>query len=207
MLINVIEGGDDAFNAVIFGEQHPANRQYFENEIAHIGSISHSLSSIGQQFYSNSQQLFDRYNDADAMRIARAAVRAVKGLYQANVIMPLLEIGHFQQAQPIMQRWVMANPVIRQAYHDNRLDGYSESYVDLYPGMTSDNHYDYRRVMDGVIDETDTCYARFYIDDLVDGDKELTHLEKADILQTWQVAELFYKTGKEDPTSQFNSPL
>ena len=53
----------------------------------------------------------------------------------------------------------MAQPDIRSLYHKGHCDGYSDTYVDMEPGLVGEQHYDYRRVMDGVVEETETGWG------------------------------------------------
>jgi hypothetical protein len=205
-MINLVYGGDDAFDAVVFGEQNPINTAYFQRQVQ---SVANTLNNAGQQFFSNVGEMFDRFNNSDVARIAKAAVRATKTLFMPNQICSIFDLGVMQQAPPVMQRWIMANPVVREAYHNQKCDGFSESYTDMSPKDIGENHYDYRRVMDGVIQEDNNgdSFVHFYMDDLVIGDRQLTHDDKTDVLSTWSIIEMFMKACKEDPTSVWNTSL
>jgi hypothetical protein len=78
-----------------------------------------------------------------------------------------------------------------------------DTYVDVEPGLVGEEHYDYRRVMDGVMQDTEDggWYAKIYVEDLKEGDRDLSHGEKVDILQTWSRLEYLMALNKEDPTS------
>ena len=90
----------------------------------------------------------------------------------------------------LMARYVMANPTIRTLYQQNKCDGYSDSYTDLYPGTIRDDHYDYQRVMDGVVnfDTQDDRWEIKYYTDYSDQDEELSPEDKFTILDTWNAA-------------------
>ena len=143
------------------------------------------------------------------MRVADAALRKVGGLFQPNRIRYLESVSEIQNAPVAMQRWIMAQPDIRAAYHAQRCDGYSPTYVDMYPGQVGANHYDYRQVMHGIAQdhEEDDFKVTFFMDDLEDGDVAPTHLEKVDILSTWDIVQAALKRGKDDPTSPFADQL
>jgi len=205
-MINLIYNHDNAFDAIVYGEQHPANLEFFRQQTR---SLSETLTDAGRNFFSNVQQLHEQFNGSEAMRLTKAAIRASKSLFKPDIISSIFDVGEMQQAQPIMQRFIMANPVIRQMYHDQRCDGFGDSYVDMEPGKISDGHYDYRRVMHGMVQESevDDWTASFYMEDLHEGDKHLTMDEKVDVLQTWEIIEMFMAKGNEDPTSPFNNLL
>lgn len=203
-MINIIHGGTDSFNAVVYGEQNPANLDFFKRSIANVGQ---TLTDIGKQFYSNTSELYERFNGSDAMRLAKAAARAAASLFMPDRIGSIFEMGQFQQAPPVMQRYLMAEPFVRAQYHAQKCDGYSDTYVDREPGLVGDAHYDYRRVMHGVIKDDDESYVKFYIEDLEPGDRHLSHEDKVDIINSWDILKALMKAGGEDPTSPFNSKL
>ena len=205
-MVNFVYGGEDAFNALAYGsEPHPANTAYFQRQIE---NISTTLTDVGRSFYANTQALYDQVNNSDVMRIARAAVRTAKSLFQPNEIRSIFDMGELQNAQPVMQRWIMANPTVREVYHKQLCDGYEGTYVDMSPGLVGEQHYDYRRVMDSIVQESDdTWIVKYYPDELLDGDKELSHDQKVDVLSTWSIVEMFIKAGDRDPTSMFDAKL
>lgn len=203
--MQIISGGLDAWDALAYGEQNPANVNYFKTQLQNIGN---TLTDFGKQFYNDAARIYDSFNGSQAMQVIRNVTKAAKTLFQPNIVKSLFEMDDIQMATMVMQRWIMANPVVRQMYHEQKCEGYSDSYVDAQPGVVGENHYDYRRVMDGVIQEDgDTWFAKFYPDDLLDGDKELIFEEKVDILNTWSIVEMFMAAGEKDPTSQYNSSL
>ena len=162
--MQIVYGGSDAFDALAYGvDQHPANTNYFQRQIE---SISNTLTEVGQTFFANTQMLYDQVNNSETMRIARAAVRTAKSLFQPNQILAISDMYQMQTAPVVMQRWIMANPVVRDKYHKQQIDGYSDSYTDMSPGIIGDQHYDYRRVMNGVIqeDNNDSWSVKFFPD-------------------------------------------
>jgi hypothetical protein len=108
-----------------------------------------------------------------------------------------------------MQRVVMANPVVRQMYTQQRVEGYEGSYIDAYPGTIRDNHYDYQRVMNGLVvfNEKDDWSATTYFEELEENDNELNLFEQTDVVDSWKHLEALLKQGKDDPTSRWNSSL
>jgi hypothetical protein len=101
-----------------------------------------------------------------------------------------------------MQRWVMANPMVRELYHKQRCDGYSSTYTDVSPGDIKENHYDYRRTTDGVMLETTEgdYVTKWYIEELLPSDRHLTNSEKIDIINTWTVVNNALMMKELDPT-------
>lgn len=203
--MNVVYGGTEAFNAIVYQNQHPSNYEYFKNQVSNISS---TLDEVGKRFFNNAQVLYDQINSSEAMRIARAAVNQVKTIFQENTIHYIDKLENLQNACVVMQRWIMANPTVRQQYHLQKCDGYSDTYVDMQPDAIGQKHYDYRRVMNNVIqDEDDSWVVRCYPDELHHGDRELQAHEKFKILSTWEIINLYMEKGEKDPTSIWNNDL
>lgn len=204
--MRIVDGGDLAWGAIAFGEQNPINLSYFKNQF---NSLTTGLNDYARNFYSEVGNIVDKFTNSEAVRSVRNALKSAASLFDNDIIKPLYEMDEFQTATVKMQRWIMANPVVRQSFIDQKCDGFSDSYVDLYPEKIKDTHYDYRRVMNGVaqFDEEDNEHFKFYYEDLVEGDKELSVGEKIDILHTWEIVEMYMKKGAQDPTSQFGASL
>lgn len=204
--MRIVDGGDVAWGAIAFGEQNPINLNYFKNQF---NSLTTGLNDYARSFYSEVGNIVDKFTNSDAVRSVRNALKSAASLFNNDIIKPLYEMEEFQTATVRMQRWIMANPVVRQSFIEQKCDGFSDSYVDIYPGKIKETHYDYRRVMDGVVefDEEDNDFYKHFYEDLVEGDKELSSYEKRDILQTWEIVEAYMKKGAQDPTSQFGASL
>jgi hypothetical protein len=211
-MAQIIDGGNLMFKSLMYGRPHPGTMQFIENQM---GYMSQSLSDAGRRFVEEAQNMYAHLESSNAMRAIRSVGRAVRSLWQLDEIRELNDIGQLQHAPLTMQRWVMAQPQIRSLFHQQRLDGYSDSYVDLAPGQIGEEHYDYRRVMDGmvVVDETPDESGEFgwtattYLEELLPEDSDLMLDEQQDILATWGHLLSSLERGKEDPTSKYNADL
>ena len=209
-MVRVVVGDPADFNAMVYGyERHPGTVNYLENQFSNFGS---TLNEAGKSFFSNAKQVFEDLTSSSAMRAARAALRKAGSIFQRDEIRSIWDLGGIQTAPLAMQRRIMAMPSIRELWNQQRCDGYSDTYVDLYPGMIGDNHYDYRRQKTGVVQELknddDAEYViKEFIDDIVEGDRELDTDEKADIEATEEAVNAFVQLGHDDPTSVFGGML
>lgn len=208
--INVVHAGDtSSFDYLIFPNQNPANQISIQNQLQ---QFSQTLTDTGRKFLEASATIYQQIHDSDVARMARAALRSAKGIFHPNQIMDLETLEELQSAQVMMQRYIMAQPDIRGLYNAQRCDGYSDTYVDIDPGAILDSHYDYRRVMDTVIQEEGegesySWFTRMYCEDLLEGDRELDFEERVSILGTWDVLKMFVQAGKEDPTNAWGGNL
>lgn len=204
-MVNIVYGDSDIFDAVVYGESHPSNLQYFQNQIS---SVSNTLTEIGQSFFANTQKMYDDINGSEAMRRVRAATRTVKSLFAPEIISSLIDIGQLQHAPLMMQRYIMAEPTVREMYQKQIIEGYGDTYYDANPGTIADTHYDYQRVMHGVVKETDYALdVTFYMNEEVEGDRDLTLPEKQDIMISWDSVKYWMSVGIDDPTSKSNNKL
>lgn len=205
-MAHVIAGGSEMFDAAAYGNPNASIYQFIDH---HARQISSNLTSAAQTFFQTTKDVYRKVDMSEAMRLARAVTRRVKSLWQPDGIYPLTEIGEFQNANLAMQRWIMAEPTVRTLFHKQLCDGYSDSYVDIYPGVVGDAHYDYRRVMDGVIvpHEERGWDATTYMEDLIPDDVELDLSEKVDIRASWEFIKTHFSKREDDPTSKYNSKL
>lgn len=204
-MANVIIGDDRMFSAAAFGQQDWRAQEFLSQQYE---NISGQLTSAGQQFFAAAQNIYEQLSGSQAMRMARAAGRKVRSLWNSDEIQKILDIAAMQHAPPVMQRWIMAEPTTRKLYHEQRLDGYQGTYIDTNPGDIGEDHYDYRRVMNGIVveDEDGAAYATTYYDDLLE-EIELTIEEQTDIIQTWDAVKAAIRKGSEDPTSRWAADL
>jgi hypothetical protein len=200
-------GAAQSFDAILYGEDHPNTISYLQNQFT--GNVGNTLNDAARNIYEKAKQTFEYFNSAEAMQFTRKAIQSVKGIFQANVISHLCDLTEMQAACSTMQRWIMSNPNVREQYHLQKCEGYADTYIDYHPKDITENHYDYRRVMDGmfVFDEKDDWKVNIYLDDLIEGDRHLVFEEQCDIVSTWTKMDILMALGGKDPTSSVGSGL
>lgn len=207
-MVQVVYGGDDEVSELLTGgDPHPNNFQLVQESLSALPT--HTLNSMGQFFAEKAQQAYEAFENSMAMRKARAAARNMASQWQEDRIRYLPDIGSLQQAPLSMRPYLMAEPNIRYLYHRDQADGYSDTYVDPQPGVIGEDHYEYRRVMNGmvVMDDDGGWHYDEWIEDLEEGDRELYFVEQVDILRSWAVMAEQAIHGGDDPTSKYNSSL
>jgi hypothetical protein len=212
-MIKIITGGTEEFNALVYGHKHPQTQMYLEQQAqqanAYLTTYSATLNDAGRAFFTQAQEMYDRFNGAEAQRVVQAALAKAGGVLQPETIRDLWQISDVQNAPLVMQRFIMANPVVRDLYHQQRIDGYSDTYLDMEPNSKGLDHYDYRRVVTGMVmdDEEHGWKVVTCFDELKEGDRELQIEEKAAILSVWDLVEARIKDGRDDPTSKSGGSL
>jgi len=204
----VYVGDNRLFSALALGRSAPSDTTFFQQLKADAGR----LSAAGQQWINNATQFIQQNSYVTAQRLADSIRSRSDTMVDDNIIRPLLTVEQLQHASAAMIRYVMANPTIRQEYQKQRCDGYSHIYpeMDLNPTHIGDAHYEYRRVVEEIVQddpETGGCVSYHFSDDLYEGDRPLTLDEKQSIMQTWFVANAKHIRGQPDTTDVENNTL
>lgn len=202
----VLDGGAGLFDSLIYGQGHPGTQQFIQSQLDFNPS---ALTEAGHRFYSGARELYDRIAGSEAMRVARAAKRAVGSIWQSDEIRVLTTIDEMQWAPLTMQRWIMAEPTVREMYKEQRIEGYQGSYVDPFADQgVGEDHYDWRRVNNGIVTETeDGWQSTTYFEELLPDDVELDMDLQVDIMDTWENVLKIIRKGGDDPTSRWNASL
>ena len=150
-----------------------------------------------------------------AMQMAKGAVRKLRTFWETDEIRPLDTVEQFQDAPPIMRRFLMANPFMFNKWRDQLCDGYNDVMEDHRETESVEEIIEYRKVNDGVMKEIkdeDSEYAwecECYFDDpeLDDAATALSVEDQFDILDCWDRLLDHMLDGLNDPTSEFNATL
>lgn len=208
--MSMMAGGFDSVDSFMTGAR-PTQQSldYFNSQYQNIVNTASSVNNAALAgVYQLAANSYQHIMQTRPWEMAEAVVRQTAHIFDENVIKQLSTLECFQTAKPVMQRWLMANPTVRQMYLDGRVEGYYESYIDAQPGLMGVNHYDYRRATNGMIQQTDEGWsATTWWEQLAEGDVELTFFQKSDIASSWAAMLGLIETQEYDPTSMFNSRL
>ena len=116
-MVQIVDGGSLTFDSLIYGPPHPGTQQFLSNQIQ---TVSTHLTDAGRQFMAGVNDMYERMSGSTAVRMLRAAGRSIRSMWQLDEIRALQTIGEFQNSPLVMQRWVMAEPTIRQMYQAQR---------------------------------------------------------------------------------------
>lgn len=171
-------------------------------------ALRSTLSGAAASFVESARSMYTMISTTDAAQILRNLTAKATSLWSPVQIAPLLTLPQLQTANPIMQRWVMACPEVRTRYLNQELEGYGDSYTNYHRDAIGPAHYDWRRVMDGivVVNEKDWGYTS-YVDLMGEGEEPLSVHQKVDILKTWNAVRHYLEEGDEDPTSTCGAKL
>lgn len=170
-------------------------------------SVMQSVTGYARDFLQQAQTLYTMVSSSDAAMMLRNLKAKTEDSWNFD-IQTINSLVGLQTANPYMQRWIMAQPDLRQRYLHQEVEGYGESYVNHHGDAVGDRHFDYRRVMDGVLQHDEESYGfKTYYDHLGESERELTVFEKVDVLRTWNTIQKYLDEGDEDPTSVIGAKL
>ena len=206
--MSVIDGDVNVMGAMLFGSPSPAMREHLREQ--HANFIATASPSVSQFVINKVNNVFEAFNSNAAVQRVQNALSNVKAVMMPDAIYRFTELSQLQTAQPMMQAYIMANPVVREAYHAQLCDGYSDTYVDDRPGIIGFGHQPYEHVMSGVVvgddkgNYTATHYARAWASE----DQQVIDVhQRSALLSTWRSLERAFEEQGRDPTSPWDTSL
>jgi hypothetical protein len=200
----LIDGDAMSFRAAAYGRPNEATVSFLQQQF---NDPSRALNLANVNFLERSRGIFEENYGEAAMARLEAVRRNLQRTWDDDDIRPLHSIEELQAAKPRMQRWVMANPFVRNLFKQGRVFGYGDSYLDHKRQGVAADHYDYRLATNGfaTFNDEDGWAATTYMEDLLPGDERPTFNEQIDIFDTWCHTEHHLLVGRRDVTSQEDS--
>ena len=178
-----------------------------EREIERYHRMRETSTRHSEAFRTRTVELINRVRESSVYRSTLASERRLKNRGRLDVIKQLVDIAAMQQASPVMQRIIMANPRVRQRYRKKMLEGYHGEYQEpnKYEYMHSD--YTYRQVMNGIatIDEPEVCATTYHLD--IAEEDVMSEFDRSEARITWAAINRALDKGEDDPTSIYNARL
>ena len=114
-MVSIVQGGTDTFNAFAYGQPNESMYSFIADNAAR---VSRNLTDTAMQWMDNAKQVYRQVTHSEAIRRVKAATRRVDTMMNhRHGVAPLTSITSIQNANPDMQRWIMAEPTVRKAYH------------------------------------------------------------------------------------------
>lgn len=198
----------------IFGEPSQSTINYLRDRVDRYAS---NISEAFGGFFSDSRDLFDRFNGEHAIRRIRKRIRKVANVFTSDTIRPLFTLSDIQGAKSTMQRYIMANTVAQMLHEAQAIDGYSDDFRNPYHGKRGMDNPDFMRVIDGVIftedkyglqtENEDNAWVAFQDMYYNPDEPSLDAVQQGDIMSTWDYLESILAKRQEDPTSILNEKM
>ena len=164
-------------------------------------SIMQTVTDTARTFFQHAHSLYNMVSSSDATMLLRNLKVKTENSWSFDIA-PIHDLVGLQTANPYLQRFILAQPDLRERYLNQEVEGYGDSYVNHYGNTIGERHFDYRRVMGGIatIDAEGLRYTTYH-EQLSEEERELTVFEKVDILKTWNTIQKYLDIGEDDPTS------
>lgn len=193
--------GRDDYLTIAYGVPHQGTLNYLQNQHMEFQNLVNTgYFQASQTFLAGIEESYNQFATSEAL--LKAQQLTMNHGTQQNAIHHLNTLPEFQLADATMRRWVMTMPLVREMYHANQLDGYSETYVDDQPGCIGEEDANYRALTNGLVstylpDQVRSHYAQSM------PMENLSLFERVTILSTWRALENIIKTTDDDPTDPF----
>lgn len=203
---------NDVVMGALFGKPLAETSEYIRNNVnAYISNAARSVQD--SQFVSMIKDRWDSITNSNISRQIDLYKRKLDNVWLTDTVKCLRTLEAMQAAAPVMQSHIMAHPATRVLFEDGSINGYTGSYVEVYPRRTIDEHYiPYRDIMSGVVvaprDESDpkgASYTQYY-----DGrtPRELLNsMDKLLIRKTWGAIDKHIAVSNIDYTSMDNETI
>lgn len=172
-------------------------------------ALRESMGSAALNWFNTAKSFVQIIDTSSAIQAFRNITSKQESVWNTNNIHQCFTIEQLQTANPVQQRYIMAEPRLRDMYLNNSVEGYGDSYTNHQGDAVGIKQYDYRRVTDGIMLEQpdETFEVNVFHEIVPDGDKELTLHQKVDILRNWNLVNVALDAAEMDPTSQFGNML
>ena len=196
----VLTLSEPAIDKMLYGDRSNFLSTYLQNQLNNIGP---AFNAMGERLYNAVLNSYNFVTDKLTQYGIRNELASTGIQYLDNYYVELTSWQALNDANVTMQRFIMSHPTVRQLYLDQNLDGYSNTYTNVFGKGVGEEDYNYRIATDGVL--MDDGYKHYY-EDLMPGDRKLDHYEK-DILQnTFSAIDWVLENSNFDFTNKSEQP-
>jgi hypothetical protein len=171
-------------------------------------ALMSTVSATTAGWFNKARTFYQTISETDAVQALRNLTAKADLSWKGNNIHLCTSIEQIQASNPVLQRYLMAEPNLRQLYLNQSCEGFAGVYNNVHGNAVGVNHYDYRRVTDGMllVTESQVEWNDFY-ELIPDNDKELELYEKADMIRNWNLVNIALDANEMDPSSPIGNLL
>ncbi len=185
-----------------------SNEDFFRMRVNQAYDVN---TELGRQLQQQALQRTEAINGFAAMQSAKAAASQIRSMIGVECIKPLWSIEDFQTAPTMMTNWIMTDPHLRALYHKGYIEGWADSYVDLYPHETGEVSQAYMLLNNGLFMPDEESGWKYYNYNVDWGNNEPLSILEVDAIKEAQsrLAQLIAQAeeGAPDPSSQYGATL
>ena len=127
MQVNVLRGGEAAFNSLVFPPPDSRLLNYFSENIKSAYDV---LGNAGHRFMDTVKTMYDKYNSEAALNTSKLLMYQAGMHFNQNMIYPV-PMEQLGLANNMMQYYIMAQPDVNILYKKDMCYGYQDTYI--YP--------------------------------------------------------------------------
>lgn len=201
--INTVCGGDDVEKAILYRPPSRSLYNFLQDNYQHAMNY---VRDVGNGFIDNLKSLYNKYTSEEAIQRTKDILYSTGMHFSQDVIAPI-EYNQLNNANLIMQRYMMAHPKVGDLYRRGMLHGFSETFFDREPDTYGEDRLDYGRVMDGVLqfDEEGNGFVEYFIqNDTIYDELDLTETEQFTLADMYSLVTAAISNGL-DPTDPNNN--
>lgn len=201
--INTVIGGDDVERAVMY---KPPSRELYNYLQDNFHNAMSYVKDIGTGFVNNLSTLYNKYTSLDSIHRTKETLLN-HGVHFSQDVICNLDYTMLNQANLMMQRFIMAHPKVGDLYERGMLYGYQDTFFDREPDTYGSDRIDYGRAMDGILqfDSEGQGFIEHIIqDDSIYNEIELSESDQFTIASVYDYVTLALANGL-DPTDPNNS--
>lgn len=215
------EGPSSLFNIATFGR--PDNKFQETLRADNLKTQQMLMSNHGidmSRFFQNSTSFFTNMHSMSGYDKAEQMIEMGKVLIESveapKVFTPITHVGQLVTTNPYQQALLMANPVVQTRVATGELNGYADTYINVYGDGVGINNPLYRKVVDGMEvsdywteesglpqpnENCDSEYHYFYDeeDDVPENMRNVTVIERHNAMRAWLLQNVLISEGI-DPT-------
>jgi hypothetical protein len=203
----IVSSSSTGIDYALYGDKSHVVAGYVQQQLQQMPMYA---SAYQERMYQSLQNSYSYLTDSAVKHDIVRSLRTAGVDLGENFIVELRTFEELQKANLTMQRWVMADPFVRQLYLDQNVDGYSDTYLNTSDKYVGERDYHYQLAMSGVPVELDNgmTLTKFFHaeEDLRDGDRKLSHHEKIAVQRTWANARVVASELGFDFTCQSETP-
>lgn len=171
-------------------------------------ALMSTVSATTAGWFNKARTFYQTITETDAVQALRNLTAKADLSWKGNNVHLCTSIEQIQASNPVLQRYLMAEPNLRQLFLNQSCEGFAGVYNNVHGNAIGVNHYDYRRVTDGMlmVTESQVEWNDFY-ENIPDNDKELELYEKADMIRNWNLVNIALDANEMDPSSPIGNLL
>jgi len=172
-----------------------------------VNSYMSAVKNVAPNFARIVGEKYAEIKNSAAIQYVNNLKNRINSIWQPDSIRYLSDVTSIQNASETMRRWIMAEPITRERYLNGAISGYGNCYTSSDRIGVGNSHYDYRRVMDGVVALNDDGVSEYtvYYEEIINSEDILSLVDKTSILGSWDTIKRHIDSGdNHDHTSQWN---